>query len=245
MPNMKVIALKLIYARSRAFILKRDGCLESIQAQTIKPLFSLTLRIWVESCRVVNAERGGDAARGSILYSILKRGAPRRGRQLERAAARRPWCTCASACKLVTLRAPVLMFTAASQVLAKTFRFLKNVACFRGLPAGDQRLLVRHRWAPLLVVGLVQDSVHFDTVETRRPSLLHTILTRHKKDTSAGAGDPGVPVGVAEGIQVFLVRCRGLGMSATEFALVKGALLFSAGRNQRTRSLIITSMLHF
>ncbi|XP_003966470.2 nuclear receptor subfamily 0 group B member 1-like [Takifugu rubripes] len=171
---------------------------------------------------------GGDAARGSILYSILKRGAPRRGRQLEAAAARRPWCTCASACKLVTIRAPVLMFTAASQVLAKTFRFLKNVACFRGLPAGDQRLLVRHRWAPLLVVGLVQDSVHFDTVETRRPSLLHTILTRHKKDTSAGAGDPGVPVGVAEGIQAFLVRCRGLGMSANEFALVKGALLFSA-----------------
>lgn len=192
----------------------------------------------VMSC--CKCREGEEAARGSILYSILKRGAPRRGGQLETAAAHRPVCTCASACKLVTIRAPVLMFTAASQVLAKTFRFLKNVACFRGLPTGDQRLLVRHRWAPLLVVGLVQDSVHFDTVETRRPSLLHTILTRYKTDTSAGTGDPGVPFGVAEGIQVFLVRCRGLRMSVNEFALVKGALLFSAGRNRRTRSLLIT-----
>lgn len=183
---------------------------------------------------------GEDAGRGSILFSILNRRAPRRGAQLGRAAAHRPLCTCALACKLVTIRAPFQMFTAASQVLAKTFRFLNNVACFRGLPTGDQRLLVRHRWAPLLLVGLVQDSVHFDTVETRRPSLLHTILTRRKEDTSAGTGDPGVPVGVAEGIQVFLVRCRGLRMSVNEFALVKGAILFSAGRNQLARSLLIT-----
>lgn len=181
-----------------------------------------------------------DTSRGSILYSILSRGG-----QLEAAAAHRHLCSCASACKLVTVQAPLLMFTAASHVLAKTFRFLKNVACFRGLPKGDQRLLVHHRWAPLLLVGLVQDSVHFDTVETRPKSLLHTILTHRKEDTSAGTGDPGVPVGVADQIQMCLVRCRGLRMSVTEFALVKGAILFSAGRNQRTHSLLITSLFHF
>lgn len=180
-------------------------------------------------------EEEEDASRGSILYSILSR----------RGAAARPLCSCASACKLVTVQAPLLMFTAASHVLAKTFRFLKNVACFRGLPKGDQRLLVHHRWAPLLLVGLVQDSVHFDTVEMRPKSLLHTILTHHKEDTSAGTGDPGVPVGVAEQIQMCLVRCRGLRLSVTEFALVKGAILFSTGRNQRTHSLLITSLFHF
>lgn len=174
-----------------------------------------------------------EAARESILYSILNRGAaPQRGAQLETAAANRHLCSCTSASKLVTMRAPLLMFTAASQVLAKTFRFLKKVACFQGLPPGDQLLLVRHSWAPLLLVGLVQDSVHFDTVETRQPSLLHAILTHHRQDTMAKTEDPGVPVGVAEGIQMFVERCRRLRMSVKEFGLVKGAIIFTPGRNQ-------------
>lgn len=201
-------------------------------------LFSnCSLVVEVMSCCKCRDEE--DSSRGSILYSILNRGALRRGTQLESAAAQRHLCYCASASKLVTIRAPLLMFTAASQVLAKTFRFLKNVACFRGLPTGDQLLLVRHSWAPLLVVGLVQDSVHFDTVETRRrPSLLHAILTHRREDTSAGTEDPGVPVCVAEGIQMFLVRCSGLRMCVKEFALVKGAILFTPGRNQRVTALL-------
>lgn len=178
-----------------------------------------------------------DPLRGSILYNILTRGAPRRGTPLEIAAAHH-LCSCASPSKLVTIRAPLLMFTAASQVLAKTFKFLKHVACFRGLPTGDQLLLVRHTWAPLLVVGLVQDSVRFDTVETRRPSLLHAILIHRGEDTWAGTEDPGVPAAVAEGIQMFLVRCSGLRMSVKEFALVKGAILFTPGTNQRVRALL-------
>lgn len=182
--------------------------------------------------------RDEDSLRGSILYSLLNRGAPRRDTQLERAAAHGHRCSCASAGKLVTVRAPLFTFTAASQVLAKTFRFLKNVACFRGLPTGDQLLLVRRSWAPLLVVGLVHDSVRFDTVETRRPSLLHAILTHRREDTSAGTEDPGVPVGVAEGIQMFLAWCGGLRMSVKEFALVKGAILFTPGRNQRVTALL-------
>lgn len=181
-----------------------------------------------EAMRRCKCRDEGDSLRGSILYRILNRGA--QGTQLETAAARRRVCCCASARKLVTTRAPLLMFTAASQVLAKTFGFLKNLACFRALPTGDQLLLVRHSWAPLLVVGLVQDSVHFDT----QPSLLHAILTHRRGDASAGTRrveDPGVPAGVAEGIQMFLVRCSGLRMSVKEFALIKGATLFTPGRN--------------
>lgn len=245
MPNIKAIALICEFARSRAFILKCDRMPESDQISDYKTMLFSNSSFVVEVMSCSKCRDEEESLRGSILYSILNRGAPRRGTQLETAAAHRHLCYCASASKLVTIRAPLLMFTAASQVLAKTFRFLKNVACFRGLPTGDQLLLVRHSWAPLLVVGLVQDSVHFDTVEMRRPSLLHAILTHRREDTSAGTEDPGVPVGVAEGIQMFLVRCSGLRMSVKEFALVKGAILFTPGRSQRATALLSPNFVLF
>uniref|UniRef100_A0A3Q3WJU7 NR LBD domain-containing protein n=1 Tax=Mola mola TaxID=94237 RepID=A0A3Q3WJU7_MOLML len=162
---------------------------------------------------------------GSILYSILKRCAPcRRGKQL---------CSCASPSKLMALRAPRPVFQAASRVLAKTLRFVKSVPCFRGLSAEDQLRLVRHSWAPLLVLGMVQDSVDFDMVEVRQPSLLHTILTHNE---IREVQDPGVPVSAAEGIKMFLVRCRGLRISVKEYAFLRGTILFSPGKRQLVRS---------
>lgn len=168
-----------------------------------------------------------DAARGSILYGILNRAPPRRQGRLETAAAQQH-CFCASKRKLVAIRAPRAVFNAASQVLSKTFRFVKNVPCFRSLPAGDQLRLVRHSWAPLLVLGMVQDSVDFDTVETRQPSLLHMILTHSDEEgASTETGDPGVPVSAAERIKMLVVRCRGLAISVKEYAFLKGAILFT------------------
>ncbi|XP_072235658.1 nuclear receptor subfamily 0 group B member 1-like [Leuresthes tenuis] len=152
----------------------------------------------------------------SILYSLLNRDS--------QTAAAHQLCACASVRKRVAIRAPQLVYKAASDVLIKTFRFVKNVPCFRGLPAEDQLRLVRNSWAPLLVLGLVQDSVDFDTVETQQPSLLHRILTHDKGGRDY---DPGVPVGDVEGVKMVLVMCRGLKMSVTEFAFLKGAILFS------------------
>lgn len=172
-----------------------------------------------------------DAARGSILYSILNRGAQCPRGHLETATAQQ-LCSCACKRKLVLIRAPGLVFKAASEVLVKTFRFVKNVPCFRGLPTEDQLRLVRNSWAPLLVLGMVQDAVDFDTVETQQPSLLHSILTHSKERqqrTPAETQDPGVPVGDAEGIKMFLVRCRGLRISVKEYAFLKGAILFTPG----------------
>lgn len=175
-----------------------------------------------------------DATRGSILYSILNRGAPCTRGRVEVAAAQQ-LCSCASKSQLVAIRAPRLVFKAASEVLEKTFRFVKNVACFRVLPAEDQLRLVRHSWAPLLVLGMVQDSVDFDMVEKRQPSLLHTILTHSEERQQSGPAeiqDPGVPVWAAEGIKRFLVRCRGLRISVKEYAFLKGAILFTPGKKQ-------------
>ncbi|KAM9328439.1 nuclear receptor subfamily 0 group B member 1-like [Pholidichthys leucotaenia] len=57
----------------------------------------------------------------------------------------------------MTIRALQTVFKAASDMLVKTFRFVKNMACFWGLPAVDQLRLVHKNWAPLLVLGLVQN----------------------------------------------------------------------------------------
>lgn len=168
-----------------------------------------------------------DTGQGSILYRILNRGALSPQGRTEPAAAQQ-LCSCAVSKKLVAIRAPQLVFKAASQVLVKTFRFVKSVPCFRGLPAEDQLRLVRNSWAPLLVLGLVQDSVDFDTVETQQPSLLHRILTHHKE---GDVQDSGVPVGDVEGIKTFLVKCRRLRISVKEYAFLKGAILFSPGKD--------------
>ena len=162
--------------------------------------------------------RGGQR---SILYSLLNRDS--------QTAAAQQLCACVSMRKRLAIRAPQLVYKAASDVLVKTFRFVKNVPCFRGLPAEDQLRLVRNSWAPLLVLGLVQDSVDFDTIETQQPSMLHRILTH---DKGGRDHDPGVPVGDVEGVKMVLVMCRGLKMSVTEFAFLKGAILFSPGENQ-------------
>lgn len=175
-----------------------------------------------------------DAGQGSILYSILKRGSQRPSGRLETGAAHQA-CSCASKRKLVAIRAPQTVFNAASDVLLKTFRFVKNVPCFRGLPADDQRRLVRNSWAPLLVLGMVQDSVDFDTVETHQPSLLHRILTHSKERAQHSPTelreDPGVPVTDVEGIKMFLIKCRGLGISVKEYAYLKGTILFNPGEH--------------
>ncbi|XP_008300586.1 nuclear receptor subfamily 0 group B member 1-like [Stegastes partitus] len=181
-----------------------------------------------------------DTGQGSILYSILNRGARCPQGRAETPAAHQ-LCPCASKRKLVAIRAPQLVFKAASEVLVKTFRFVKNVPCFRGLPAEDQLRLVRNSWAPLLVLGLVQDSVDFDTVETQQPSLLHRILTHDKERQQRSAAeiqDPGVPVGDVEGIKMFLVKCRGLRISVKEYAFLKGAILFTSATELECRDYI-------
>lgn len=173
-----------------------------------------------------------DTGQGSILYSILNRGALCPQARADTTAAHR-CCSCASMRKLVAIRAPQSVIRAACEVLLKTFRFVKNVPCFRGLPADDQLRLVRNSWAPLLLLGLVQDSVDFDTVETQKPSLLHEILTHdaNRRERTAGvAQHPGVPLCDVQSIQMFLVKCRGLTITVKEHAFLKGAILFTPGK---------------
>ncbi|KAK1802320.1 hypothetical protein P4O66_021979, partial [Electrophorus voltai] len=95
---------------------------------------------------------------------------------------------------------------AASAVLVKTLKFVKNVPCFRELPVDDQHVLVRSSWAPLLVLGMAQDRVDFETCDTPEPSMLQRILTggRGKQESPQGQSSAGVALADVQGIQMFL-----------------------------------------
>ncbi|KAM4602175.1 nuclear receptor subfamily 0 group B member 1-like [Polymixia lowei] len=171
-----------------------------------------------------------DTGQRSILYDILNKDAQPdcRKRGCRKAAAAHRTCSCASNRKAV-IRAPQRAFKASSVVLLKTFRFVKNVPCFRGLPADDQLRLVRSGWAPLLVLGMAQDSVDFDTVETQEPSLLHRILTgcEDEREPPDQTRDRGVPVADVQGIKRFLIKCRDVCITIKEYAYLKGTVLFN------------------
>lgn len=126
---------------------------------------------------------------------------------------------------------------AASAVLVKTLRFVKNVPCFRELPEDDQLMLIRRGWAPLLVLGLAQDRVDFETTETVEPSMLQRILTGlpdRQSEVLAGQtrGTAGVSVVDIEAIKAFLKKCWSVDISTKEYAYLKGAVLFNPGRSE-------------
>lgn len=178
-----------------------------------------------DGCHCFSHKRGS-----SILYSILKNGT-QSDRQSQRAAALVPQqaCSCASKTK-VALRYPQITCKAASAVLVKTLRFVKNVPCFCELPAGDQELLVRNSWAPLLVLGMAQDRVDFETTETAEPSMLQRILTsgQEKREHQRNTSDR-VSLADIQRIKAFLNKCWGLDISTKEYAYLKGAVLFNPG----------------
>ncbi|XP_036401880.1 nuclear receptor subfamily 0 group B member 1-like [Megalops cyprinoides] len=172
----------------------------------------------------------GDRRQNSILYNILKN-----DNQTEHRAHRRPGvvppqqaCLCGSK-KKVALRCPQITCKAASAVLMKTLKFVKNVLCFRELPADDQLLLVRSSWAPLLVLGMAQDRVDFETTELPEPSMLQRILTggQEKKGNPYDQNDQGVSQADTQAIKAFLSKCWGLDISTKEYAYLKGAVLFN------------------
>ncbi|XP_074550964.1 nuclear receptor subfamily 0 group B member 1 [Halichoeres trimaculatus] len=142
-------------------------------------------------------------------------------------------CSCGSTRRRGVLRSPQVTCKAASAVLVKTLRFVKNVPCFRELPEDDQLMLIRSGWAPLLVLGLAQDRVDFETTETVEPSMLQRILTglpdRQSEVPAAGQnrGAAGVSVVDIEAIKAFLKKCWSVDVSTKEYAYLKGAVLFN------------------
>ncbi|XP_009318618.1 PREDICTED: uncharacterized protein LOC103913797 [Pygoscelis adeliae] len=78
--------------------------------------------------------------------------------------------------RTVCLRTPHVTCRAASNVLVKTISFMKNLPSFHLLPREDQLLLLDSCWVPLFLLGLVQEMVTFEVMETPAPSMLKKIL---------------------------------------------------------------------
>ncbi|XP_061483342.1 nuclear receptor subfamily 0 group B member 1 [Rhineura floridana] len=212
----------------------------------------------VDRCRCCTDNR----RQSSILYNILKSeeqqaagGQPVPLQPRQGGHAMGLGCSCGSQ-RRVALKSPQVACKAASAVLVKTLRFVKNVPCFQELPLDEQLVLVRSCWAPLLVLGLAQDRVHFETVETTEPSMLHRILTNkrceedgrrrqqqqflllHKNqeqldptcgsDSSSKSNHPKLPsAGEIQAIKGFLAKCWSLDISTKEYAYLKGTVLFN------------------
>ncbi|XP_044522760.1 nuclear receptor subfamily 0 group B member 1 [Gracilinanus agilis] len=193
----------------------------------------------------------------SILYSILKSEEKKRETQeqeqqqqqqqqqpLGQEQRQGQGCSCGSQ-RRVALKSPQVACKAASAVLVKTLRFVKNVPCFQELPLDEQLVLVRSCWAPLLVLGLAQDRVHFETVETSEPSMLQRILTTRRRDPEdrdpqPTSSPPSLPepltlsdslqppsAAQVQAIKGFLTKCWSLDISTKEYAYLKGTVLFN------------------
>uniref|UniRef100_A0A3Q2XDI3 Nuclear receptor subfamily 0 group B member 1 n=1 Tax=Hippocampus comes TaxID=109280 RepID=A0A3Q2XDI3_HIPCM len=132
--------------------------------------------------------------------------------------------SCGATRRRGVLSSPQVTCKAASAILVKTLRFVKNVPCFRELPEEEQVVLIRSGWAPLLVLGLAQDRVDFETTETVEPSMLQRILTGAPQSHSGGAG---VSLADIEAIRGFLRKCWSVDISTKEYAYLKGAVLFN------------------
>nr|CCP19127.1 dosage sensitive sex-reversal-adrenal hypoplasia congenital-critical region of X chromosome, gene 1 [Latimeria menadoensis] len=169
----------------------------------------------------------GEKRQSSILYSILKNdNQSELQKRQQQSAARRQNCSCGSE-RRVALRCPQFACKAASAVLVKTLKFVKNVPSFQELPLADQLLVLRGCWAPLLVLGLAQDRVDFEVTEAPEPSMLQRILTSSPEKNDEQQHQAAPSAADIHCIKTFLEKCWSLDICTKEYAYLKGCVLFN------------------
>nr|XP_003227509.1 PREDICTED: nuclear receptor subfamily 0 group B member 2 [Anolis carolinensis] len=128
--------------------------------------------------------------------------------------------------RTVCLRTPQVTCQAASDVLVKTISFMKNLPSFQLLPWEDQLLLLDSCWAPLFLLGLVQETVTFEVTETPAPSMLERILLDGpRKRPEPPRARP--TLASVQRLQCCLNSFYSLDLSPKEYAYLKGAILFN------------------
>ncbi|NXT85457.1 NR0B2 protein, partial [Zapornia atra] len=158
----------------------------------------------------------GEDKRTAILYSLLSQ-------NLSQSLSHQR-CLCQQR-RTVCLRTPHSTCQAASNVLVKTISFMRNLPSFHLLPREDQLLLLDRCWVPLFLLGLVQEMVTFEVMETPAPSMLKKILL----DGQSKGQEPEQTQPTLAAVQQ-LQRCLNtfwnLDLSPKEYAYLKGAVLF-------------------
>ncbi|XP_025953892.2 nuclear receptor subfamily 0 group B member 2 [Dromaius novaehollandiae] len=143
--------------------------------------------------------------------------------------------------RTVCLRTPHVTCQAASDVLVKTVSFMKNLPSFQLLPREDQLLLLDSCWVPLFLLGLVQEMVTFEVMETPAPSMLKKILLDgQSKQQEPERMQP--TLAAVQRLQCCLNTFWSLDLSPKEYAYLKGAILFNPDVPGLRASLYIESL---
>uniref|UniRef100_A0A8B9DCW9 Nuclear receptor subfamily 0 group B member 2 n=2 Tax=Anser cygnoides TaxID=8845 RepID=A0A8B9DCW9_ANSCY len=160
--------------------------------------------------------------RTAILYNLLSQNLNHSRGSCSPAHQR---CLCHQR-RTVCLRTPHVTCQAASDVLVKTVSFMKNLPSFHLLPRGDQLLLLDSCWVPLFLLGLAQDMVTFEVMETPAPSMLKKILLDgQSKRQEPERTQP--TLAAVQRLQCCLNTFWSLDLSPKEYAYLKGAILFN------------------
>ncbi|XP_008499809.1 nuclear receptor subfamily 0 group B member 2 [Calypte anna] len=161
----------------------------------------------------------GEDKPSAILYTLLSQNlhqTPSPGHQR---------CLCPQP-RTVCLRTPRLTCQEASSVLVKTLSFLQNLPSFHLLPREDQLLLLGSCWVPLFLLGLVQEMVTFEVMETPAPSMLKKILLDgQRKGQEPERTQP--TLAAVQRLQCCLNTFWSLDLSPKEYAYLRGAILFN------------------
>ncbi|NXS68643.1 NR0B2 protein, partial [Pandion haliaetus] len=178
-----------------------------------------------------------DDKRTAILYTLLSQNLNHSRGGRSQAHQR---CLCHQR-RTVCLRTPHVTCQAASNVLVKTISFMKNLPSFQLLPREDQLLLLDSCWVPLFLLGLVQEMVTFEVMETPAPSMLKKILLdgQNKREEPERTQPT---LAAVQRLQCCLNTFWSLDLSPKEYAYLKGAILFNPDVPGLRASLYIESL---
>ncbi|KAK1346954.1 hypothetical protein QTO34_000814 [Cnephaeus nilssonii] len=181
--------------------------------------------------------------RGSIFYNLPASSKQMHAAQPVALPGAPWWNPWSGAQRRVALKNPQVVCEAASAALLRTMRFVKYLPCFQVLPLDQQLVLARSGWAPLLMLELAQDRINFETTETLETGWLQSILTARRQETE-GDEPQSLPTpqqrsippteatllpsaAEVQAIKGFLAKCWSLGITAKEYAYLKGIVLFT------------------
>ncbi|XP_043941709.1 nuclear receptor subfamily 0 group B member 2 [Protopterus annectens] len=192
-----------------------------------------TIETLHETCHCYGMER-----QNAILYTILSQ----TNNHNHCSSLLHHSCPCEGR-RTVCLKTPQLTCQAASDVLVKTVSFMKNLPSFHNLPKKDQFLLLESCWTPLFILGLAQDMVFFEVVETPVPSMLKRILLNGQCKSQVEESDRTQPtLSGVQRLQSCLNKFWSMDLSPKEYAYLKGAILFNPDIPGLRASLYVESL---
>lgn len=104
---------------------------------------------------------------------------------------------------------------------------MKNLPAFNQLPARDQLALLKSCWAPLFILGLAQEHVDFEVMNTPADSMLKKILLNRQESIQMEREQPTM-AGVSK-LKAGLKKFWCLDLSPKEYAYLKGTTMFNPG----------------